>query len=78
MNQNLLGIKNESNVDIESLSSEANKVDIIFSKIKYQHKGLGSILRSVKTVLLRDQGTSSGCRQEIKLVCTLYYLHLFK
>ena len=69
LNQNLMAIKHESNVDIESLSSEAKKVDIIFSKIKYQKGGLGSISNSVKKVLLSDKLTSNGCRQEIKMVC---------
>jgi hypothetical protein len=68
MNQSLMSMLHQTNVDIEDLASEEEKVDRIFKKLKYQLGGLRNVKTSVKNVLLKDEKTSFGCRQHIKLV----------
>ena len=65
MNQSLLSMLHQTNVDIEDLASEEEKVDCIFKKLKYQLGGLRNVKTSVKNVLLKDEKTSFGCRQHI-------------
>ena len=77
MNQSLLSMLHQTNVDIEDLASEEEKVDRIFKQLKYQLGGLCNIKTSVLDILLKDEKTSFGCRQHIKLVsvCLRMYAH---
>ena len=68
MNQGLLSMLHQTKVDIEDLASEEEKVDRIYKTLKYQLGGLRNVRTSVKNVLLKDENTSFGCRQHIKLV----------